>query len=276
MAIYSSFLGRWDLGGAGYAYNIAYISAAIFGIFVLFSKNGVITNIGGRFEVKFNLKEALAILSLGLPTSFETVFWQGASIFITRAILTYGEIAYAAYQLGLQAESISYMPATGFGIAATTFIGQALGSRDKEAGKKYLRQLIKYTIILTIFAGGALTFFPKPIMRLLTKDQEVIRIGAMYLVVMGITQLPQNISSVLNGALRGAGYARVPMINAGVGLWIIRVPFIMIAAYVFKVNILWIWIGIGIDMSFRLLFSYAYFKRKNIWEKEALIEEESN
>lgn len=263
------------LRGAAYAYNIAYIAAALFGIYVLFSKNGVITNIGGRFEFKLNYKEIIAILNLGIPTSFETVFWQAASIFITRAILTYGEIAYAAYQLGLQAESISYMPATGFGIAATTFIGQALGSRDVETGKKYLKQLNKYTIILTIFAGGALTFFPKAIMSILTKDLEVIEIGAMYLVIMGITQLPQNISGVLNGALRGAGYARIPMINAGVGLWCIRVPFILIATYIFKANIVWIWIGIGIDMSFRLLFSYGYFKRKNIWERQALVENDN-
>ncbi len=269
--IFIFFMGM-GIRGAGYAYNIAYITAALFGIYVLFSKNGAITNIGGRFEFKLDFKEIFTILSLGLPTSFETVFWQAASIFITRAILTYGETAYAAYQLGLQAESISYMPAAGFGIAATTFIGQALGSRDEEAGKKYLRQLVKYTIILTVFAGGALTFFPRPIMRLLTKDQEVIKIGAMYLVVMGITQLPQNISGVLNGALRGAGYARIPMLNAGLGLWGIRVPFIMVAAYVFRANILWIWIGIGIDMSFRLLFSYGYFKKKNIWERQALIE----
>ena len=73
--------------------------------------------------MSFKLKpdEAKMILKLGLPTSFETSFWQAASIFLTRAILTYGELAYSAYQLGLQAESISYMPATGFGVAATTF-----------------------------------------------------------------------------------------------------------------------------------------------------------
>lgn len=265
---------KMGLKGAAYAYNIAYITSALFGIYVLFSRNGVITNIGGRFEFNLNKNEVMDILGLGIPTSFETIFWQAAAIFITRAILTYGDIAYAAYQLGLQAESISYMPATGFGIAATTFIGQALGSRDKETGKKYLKQLIKYTVILTAFAGGALTFFPKPIMRLLTDDKEVIRIGAMYLVVMGLTQLPQNISGVLNGALRAAGYSKIPMINAGVGLWCIRVPFILIAAYVFKANIIWIWIGIGIDMSFRLLFSYLYFRKKNIWESRALVESE--
>lgn len=259
------------LRGAGYAYNMAYIASAVFGLFMLFGKNGIISNMGEKLEFKFKSDEALMILKLGLPTSFETSFWQAASIFITRAILTYGELAYSAYQLGLQAESISYMPATGFGVAATTFVGYALGSKDKELGKKYLKQLIRYTIIVTIFAAGILIIFPKQIMGLLVKEPEVIRMGAMYLFVMGIAQLPQNISGVLNGAIRGAGYAKVPMISAGIGLWIIRVPFVMIMAYIFKADILWIWIGIGIDMSFRLVFSYLYFKKKDIFERDALI-----
>ncbi len=256
------------LRGAGYAYNIAYISAAVFGIIMLFGKRGIITNIGGRFNFKFDAKESLTIIRFGLPTSFETAFWQMSSIFITRAILTYGEIAYAAYQLGLQAESISYMPATGFGIAATTFTGQALGGKDREIGRKYLRQLIKITIIITIFAGGALIFIPKQIMGLLTNEIEVIEIGAMYLIVMGITQLPQNISGVLNGALRGAGFVKIPMINAGIGLWLIRVPLVLAIAFVFKADIMWIWVSIGLDMCFRLVFSYFYFRRRDIFELE--------
>ncbi|WMM23718.1 MATE family efflux transporter [Tissierella sp. MB52-C2] len=259
------------LKGAGYAYNTAYIVSALFGIIMLFGKNGIIRNIGGKFEFKIKLDEAKIILKLGLPTSFETSFWQAASIFLTRAILTYGELAYSAYQLGLQAESISYMPATGFGVAATTFVGYALGSKDKELGKKYVNQLIRYTILVTIFAGGVLIIFPKQIMGLLVKEREVIQMGAMYLFVMGITQLPQNISGVLNGALRGAGYAKVPMINAGIGLWLIRVPFVMLMAYVFKADILWIWIGIGIDMCWRLVYSYFYFKKKDIFEQDALV-----
>lgn len=264
------FVVKLELKGAGYAYNIAYISASIFGLIMLFGRRGILTNKVGKFQFKFNYAESLTILRLGLPTSFETVFWQGASIFLTRAILTYGETAYAAYQLGLQAESISYMPATGFGIAATTFIGQALGSRDKELGKRYLKQLIKFTIIITIFAGGALIFFPKAIMGILTNEKEVIAIGAIYLIVMGFAQLPLNVSGVLNGALRGAGYVKIPMISAGLGLWLIRVPFSLLMTYVFKADIIWIWIAIGLDMCFRFVFSFIYFKKRDIMEQESL------
>lgn len=261
------FVMNMGLKGAGYAYNIAYGSAALFGIIMIFGKRGILTNIGGKFNFNFNIKESITIMRFGLPTSFESAFWQMSSIFITRAILTYGEIAYAAYLLGLQAESISYMPATGFGIAATTFTGQALGGEDKELGKKYLKQLVKITIIVTTIAGGALIFIPNQIMRFLTDDPEVIKIGAMYLIVMGITQLPQNISGVLNGSLRGAGYVKIPMLSAGIGLWVIRVPLVLAAAFIFKANLIWIWIIIGLDMCFRLLFSYTYFKKKNIFDK---------
>lgn len=259
------------LKGAAYAYNIAYISSAILGLILTFGRKGIITELCGRIKLKFNFSQALAIFKYGLPTSFETAFWQASSIFLTRAILTYGEFAYSAYQLGLQAEAISYMPATGFGIAATAFIGQSLGSGDTELGKKYLNKLLKYTFIITIFAGGFLMLFPKQIMGRLTIDPDVISIGAMYLFVMGVTQMPQNISQVLNGALRGGGYARVPMINAGIGIWAIRVPFVLSIAFIFKADIIWIWIGIGLDMCFRLVFSYIYFKRKDIFENQKLV-----
>ena len=256
------------LKGAAIAYDISYIVAALFGFYVLFSKGGTFDKIGGGFKLKFDKDESFELLKFGIPTSFETCFWQLASIFITRAILTYGEIAYAAYQLGLQAEAISYMPATGFGIAASTFIGQAVGSKDNELGKKYLRHLVKLTIIITSFAGGALIFFPKVIMRILTDNTEVIAVGALYLLVMGIVQVPQNLSSLLNGALRGAGYAKVPMINAGVGLWIVRIPLVFLTTYKLGGEIHWIWIIMGIDLVFRFILSCITFKNKDIFNKD--------
>ena len=259
------------LRGAAIAYDISYIVAALFGLYVLFSKGGTFDRIGGGFKLIFNKNESFQLLKFGLPTSFETCFWQFASIFITRAILTYGETAYAAYQLGLQAEAISYMPAAGFGIAASTFIGQAVGSKDNELGKKYLKHLVKLTIIITSFAGGALIFFPKIIMRVLTDNPEVIAIGALYLLVMGIVQIPQNLSSLLNGALRGAGYAKVPMINAGVGLWIVRIPLVLLTTYRFGGEIHWIWIIMGIDLVFRFILSCITFKNKDIFNKDNLI-----
>ena len=261
------------LKGAAIATVLSQVIAAILGLWVLFSRDGILENSINKKSMKFDTKEIASIYKVGMPTAFESIFWQLAAIIITKAVLTYGEVAFAAYQLGLQAESISYMPAAGFGVAATTFIGQTLGAGEKELGKKYLKQLVIGTSVITVFTGGVLMFFPKQVMRILTDDAEVIRIGIQYLVVMGLVQIPQNIAGVLNGALRGAGFTRVPMIVAGVGLWCIRVPFSLLAAYVFKMDVRAIWVIIGIDMALRFVLSLAIYKNKDIYNKELLIEE---
>ncbi len=262
------------LKGAAIATVLSQIIAAIIGLWVLFGKTGVLTTMDGETSKKLDFKVITSVYKVGLPTSFEAIFWQFAAILITKAILTYGEIAFAAYQLGLQAEAISYMPAAGFGVAATTFVGQALGGGERELGKKYLKQLTKWTTMITIITSGLLIFFPRQIMRILTDDVEVIEIGIKYLFVMGLVQIPQSVSGVLNGALRGAGFTKVPMLVAGVGLWGIRVPLSLLMAYIFKKEIWTIWIVIGVDLICRFILSYTIYKKKDIYNRELLIDED--
>ena len=117
------------------------------------------------------------IYRVGIPTSFEHVFWQIAALILTRIILSYGETSLAAYQLGLQAESISYTPAAGFGIAATALIGQRLGAGQGELARTYFSEITKYTLFVTVCTALLLLLFPAPIMGLLTKEPEVIAIA---------------------------------------------------------------------------------------------------
>jgi Na+-driven multidrug efflux pump len=102
-------------------------------------------------------------------------------------------------------------------------------------------------------------------MGVLTDNPEVISIGAIYLIVMGIVQIPQNVASLLNGALRGAGYPKAPMINAGIGLWIIRIPLILLVTYVLKSDIIWIWVIMGIDLVSRFFLALIGYKNRDIF-----------
>lgn len=258
------------LRGAAYALFIAQVVSAIIGFKLLNDKLKMV-NPGG----KLGFDEIVPVYKVGLPVSFERILWQGASIFLTKAILTYGETAYAAYQLGLQAEGISYMPAGGFAVAATTFIGYAIGAGDMEMGKKYYKKLTNWTVILTIFTGGLLIFFPKEIMRVLTNDSDIIEIGAKYLFVMGLVQMPQNIKGVIEGALRGAGYAKAPTVIAMIGLWCLRVPLSLLGAYVLNTSITFVWIVFGLDLIFRFLCDIVLFKKRDILNNaKALIGDE--
>lgn len=252
--------------GAALATVISQIAAAFIGLFILFNRRGIMASYLHKSFFSVDMEQIKDVYRVGLPSSMESIFWQLAAIILTRAILTYGETAFAAHQLGMQAESISYMPAAGIGIAATAFIGQALGAKDKTLAKTYLSQIVKLAVIITIFTSLILIVFPHPLMSLLTNNKKVINLGAIYLLCMGIVQLPQNISGVLSGAMRGAGYTKVPMIVAGAGLWGIRVPFTLIVAYLLKHTIVSIWVVMSIDLAFRFVISLILFKKNNIYE----------
>lgn len=259
--------------GAALATIIAQFMGAMVGLYVLFSKGGILNSLFNKKLFDLDIRQIGDIYRVGMPTAFESIFWQIAALIITNVILSFGEIPLAAHQLGLQAESISYMPAAGFGIAATTFVGQALGAKDKKLGKAYLKETLKGAIIVTLFCASLLVFFPQLIMKILTDDVEVIKLGAKYLIIMGLVQMPQNVSGVLNGALRGAGYTKVPMIVAGIGLWGVRIPLSLLFTYYFHMNIIAIWLVMGADLIVRFILSFTVYKTKNIFEKSFVLEE---
>jgi putative MATE family efflux protein len=252
--------------GAAIATAVSQLAAAMLGLFILFRGKGLLRGYFNKSFFSFDRHQVSEVYRIGLPSAMESIFWQLTAIILTRAILTFGETAFAAHQLGMQAESISYMPAAGFGIAATAFIGQALGAGNKLLAKTYLKQIFKGAMIITGVSVAILLLLPRGMMALLTNNTEVIRLGAIYLILMGIVQIPQNAAGVLAGAMRGAGYTKVPMIVAGAGLWGIRVPLTLLFTYVFHFSIVAIWIAMSTDLACRFVICYVLFKRYNIYE----------
>ncbi len=259
--------------GAAWGMIIAQTVAGFLGIYILFNKDGILRGTVSKALFSMKLPDIWPIYRVGLPTAMESVFWQLSSVILTIVILSYGDLAFASYQLGLQAEAISYMPAMGLGVAATAFVGQALGAKDPELARKYLREIIKGGILITGISSCILIFLPHQVMRLLTPDHQVIETAVWYLIFMGLVQLPQNLAMILNGALRGAGHSRVPMIVAGFGIWGVRVPLALISAFLFKMPLMYIWLAISLDLILRFILSLVLYKRKNIYQGKTLIEQ---
>jgi putative MATE family efflux protein len=265
-------LPRLGIYGAGIGLVIAQIIGAALGLNVLFNGDGVLNSLRNYKFFQFDFKEIINIYRVGLPSAFESIFWQLSAIILTRVILSFGVVALASYQIGLNVESISFTPALGFSVAATALVGQALGSKEGGRGRKYSRELLWSSAILTITLSCLLIFFPKQLMGLFTNDKNVIELGAKYLVLMGFVQLPQNIAGVLNGALRGAGYTWVPMVVAFIGIWIVRVPLSLMLTYLFHLDVVAIWIVICVDVSLRFLISFSIYRFKNIYNAKVLVE----
>ena len=204
------------------------------------------------------------IYTTGLPASAENLLWQFATIIISRVILSYGTESYAAYQLGLQAESVCDMLSIGFVTASTTLAARAIGQKDDALYKMYFKQLHKISLGITALTTVILFGFPRFLMSLLTDKEVLIAIGMEYVFIMGFAQLPQNLSKIFNGFLRSAGYKYVPMIISFSGIWLVRVVLCCLAGWVLHWPLTAIWWAIALDQIVRVAISIFVFYKKGV------------
>ena len=257
------------INGAATATVIAQWIGAVLALAALTSRNsGLGLTVRGPWRL--DRKELGKVLAVGMPATGESLFWQSAHIILTLYITGFGTTALAAHQLGIQAESLSYMPTAGFSIAATALVGQAIGASDPRLAQRSSRELGFMATAITTFTGGMLFFFPKQILTVLTNDPGVVAMGAVYLRLMATAQIPQNLAGVLSGALRGSGDTRTPMYVAAAGLWGIRLPLAYVLAFPMKMGIVGVWAAMTADLFVR--FILIVFRYRGIsWAKSAAI-----
>jgi len=259
-------VGGFGIMGAAYSTIISQFSGAALGFYVLYRKRG-------NFRLAKHTKPFISLdmaeiknyFSIGLPAAMEFLFWNFAAVVMGMVLLGYGNTYYAAYQLGLQAEMLTDMPAQGFVVASTTLAARAIGQRDSALYKIYFSQLWKMALVISIVATVVVFSIPRQLMMILTNNPELQQIGASYIFLMGFAQLPQVMSRVYNGFIRSSGGKRVPMYVSFAGIWLIRVPLVVLFGGVLRLDINFIWMAIVADQLVRITTTVIYAKRKNIY-----------
>ena len=259
-------IGGFGIYGAAAALTMAQAIGAITGLVLLFK---------GPYKVfsAEQLKEKIFhydwncikdVYSTGIPAAIENFFWQFSAIIMSRAILTYGEVSFSAYQIGLQAESISGMATFGFGVAATTLSAKAIGMRDADLFRSYFKEDVWLCTVISIFTSLSLILMPGIFMSMMTNNADIQKIGIVYVFIMGFIQIPQNLSGILSKTLLASGYKNTPMIVSFVGIWLIRIPLALLVTYVLKWDVFFIWLCIALDQIARFIINICIMKRKKV------------
>lgn len=254
---YVLIFGLFGLPGLGFAGSaIATVLAQLVGAilsarYICRPSAGFMIRLSER--VTADLQTIKKLVGLGLPSTAESFFWQAAAIVLTVLVNSYGTVAGAAHQLGMQAEGLSYMPAAGFSVAAMAFVGQCLGAGDLRLAQRYVKEITLWVTGLTAVTASILFFFPAGVMRILTNDAAVVTLGSKYLILMAVAQVPQQVAGVINGTLRGAGDTQAPMWVSGIGIWAIRIPLSFLLTRYFNMGVVGVWWAMSIDMIARFV-----------------------
>ncbi len=123
-----------------------------------------------------------------------------------------GQSSISAVSLAANYANVISMVYYGLGTGAALLCAQYYGKRDFRAIQTVQGIALRYSMTLTLIVSAVAFTAPQLMMRLFTKDAELIAIGADYLRVMGITYLCWGIIEIYLAVLRSIGRVTVCMV----------------------------------------------------------------
>ncbi len=202
------------------------------------------------------------IWRMGWPVALERIAQQSGQLFYSSFIIGYGTSAYAAHQIGVSIESLSFMPGAGMGIAAASLMGRALGAGKVKRARISHNEALR--LALAVMGVMALTFLlvPRYLVGLFTPDPDVIAKGCVFLRLVAFAQMPLAVSFVYAGSLRGTGDTFYVFIVTLLAMWGIRVALSWVAVGWLHLSLYAVWGVFLLDWYFRgAAFAWRYHRR---------------
>ena len=191
--------------------------------------------------------EVRRIVTIGSPAMGERLITHGMQLVYAKLVIAFGVAAYAAHQVGLNIEALSFLPALGFAQAATTLVGQRLGAGQGLAARRSGIHAAWLAVATMSAFGVTYLLFPSQWVALFTSDQEVAAYGRTLMWIMALLQPPLALALALSGALRGAGETRVVLYAAILGGWIVRIPLAYLLGVHFGLGLVAVWLTMWLD-----------------------------
>ena len=207
----------------------------------------------------FSLKRTKEILRVGLPTSMENLFFSVGMLVFANILLMAGDQAYAAHRVGINIESISFMPGFGVSVALTALVGQYNGRNDLRMVRGIVKQGWIIACIFMVCAGIVISLFPEFLIRIFTSDTTIVEMAAIPVRIIGIVQVFLATDSAITGSLRGVGETKVPFIISLIAVWGLRLPIGFIMVKYFNLGLLGAWIGMMTDFTTRSLLKLGVY-----------------
>ncbi len=201
------------------------------------------------------------ILRLALPSAGEAAVGQSGHLIFTRMVASLGTVALAAHQIALRVESLSYMPAWGLAVAATTIVGQSLGANRPDIAEQATRRTLTYSLVFNSLLSLLFVTAAGPIVALFGGTPQVLALAGVALAISAAEMPTLGAQMILAGAFRGAGDTRTPMWVTFIGVLIFRLSLVYFLAIYLEMGLAGVWWGTAADWAGRALMLWIFFRR---------------
>ena len=170
-----------------------------------------------------------------------------------------GDISTAAHTIANTVESAFYIPGYGMQAAASTLAGNALGAKDNAKMKELARLLVFIEVLLMVVSGALLFVFAPQMVSIFSDSDEVIRLGAIVLQMVAVSEPIFGAAIIMEGLMHGVGKTVAPFVFNIVGMWGVRIVGTFICTQLLSMGLVSAWacmIGHNLLLFFMFLAYY--------------------
>jgi putative MATE family efflux protein len=207
------------------------------------------------------------VVRIAWPAVAERVVLNIAIMEYFALLGSYGAVAIAAYTVGVRLMAFSWIPGVAFSVASATLVGQALGAGDPTGAARAGWRAARLAVVVSSALGLLYALAREPLAAVFTSDAAVIAAMSPFMLLLALSQPLMGAHFTLAGALRGAGDTVTPLLAAGAGNWLFRVPISWLCARWLHTDVIWLWGALVVDHLARALWLlWAY--RRGRWQRK--------
>ena len=217
---------------------------------IIYSGKNVIKLLPGTYMP--DLQMFRNIFSIGLPSGIQGLFRNGSRLLVI-SILTATEVGTygaAAIGIGLQVESLAFMPVLGINVAGTSLVGRSLGRWQVDEARERGNLTIIMGLALMIILITPLVIFAPQILLIFDPSAHPIvqSAGVAYMRINTIFLPFTAVAMVANGNLRGAGDTLPGMLSTMINRALLSMSAAWLLAIYFEMGSMGVWYGLVIGM----------------------------
>lgn len=248
-----SFKGVGILGA-----GIGTTTARVIGCVILFIRLEQKTGFIQKATLRLT-KDTKELVRYAVPIGLEKVSMRIGQLVYGSLIIGIGIKHYAAHNIAGTIEAYSYLPALGFGVAAFTLIGHAIGKEEFALIQLIGIKTYQYATLLMIGIGVVFFVFAPQLAGLFTDDQDIIQLVVFVLRMIALFQPLLASTQVISSSLQALGDVKYPFVLTTIGIWCIRILGTYVLGQRMGLGLIGVWISYCVDITFRGILLWIRF-----------------
>ena len=206
------------------------------------------------------------LIRLSVPAGIQHVFFALGMTFFFWILGSIGTAELAAGHVLSNLLLLWMLLSNGFGLAAASLVGQALGAGDAEDAQAWAWQVVRIAMVCVGLLALPAVLVPDLFLGLFLRDPATLGLARLPLQITALTMALEVIGMVLMNAHYGAGHSRRVMVISLAMQWCFFLPIAFLMGLVFGLGLLAIW---SVNIGYRLIQSgvFVWSWQSGSWAK---------